>query len=389
MDIYSQKSRWQVLLAIGTILFMIATFWYTNSLAKKLLDGERDKVRIFETLLPIVNNYDEETLNDDIGVETEIFDKVNHIPIIFEKEDGELEGWNLDGEKSFEAITDQKRLQNEINKLRKSGFEPYEGVGYGKWVWYKNTPVHDDLKLLPLIMFLLSSIFAGLGYYLFNSARNAEQNRVWAGMAKETAHQLGTPISAIIAWIEHLKLDNTNTDQLEIIDELRNDVTRLELVADRFSKIGSAPALEKIDISAELQQCIDYMDRRAPKRVSFHLENKTTAPFAMINSHLFDWVIENLYRNALDAMDGTGTITTTIYKDGEALAIDIEDTGKGIPASKQKTVFQPGFSTKTRGWGLGLSLAKRIIENYHKGKIFVKHSKIDHGTTFAIRLPKI
>lgn len=389
MDIYSQKSRWQVLLAIATILFMIATFWYTNSLAKKLLEGERDKVRIFETLLTKLASFDQESLNDEIGVYADIIDKVNHIPIIFEQENGELEGWNLDGEPSLDEFTDQKRLKKEIDELKKSGFEPFEGIGYGKWVWYKNTPLHDDLTQLPYIMFLLSAIFAGLGYYLFNSTRNAEQNRVWAGMAKETAHQLGTPISAIIAWIEHLKLDNTDKAQLEIIDELRNDVTRLELVADRFSKIGSAPALEKIDIAEELQQCINYMDRRAPKRVSFHLENKTTTPFAMINSHLFDWVIENLYRNALDAMDGSGTITTTIYKEGETLAIDIEDTGKGIPASKQKTVFQPGFSTKTRGWGLGLSLAKRIIENYHKGKIFVKQSKIDHGTTFAIRLPKI
>jgi len=165
-------------------------------------------------------------------------------------------------------------------------------------------------------------------------------------------------------------------------------VNRLELVADRFSKIGSAPALDRIDINDSLTKSMEYMSKRAPKKIVFSLDPYSSHEHAMINSHLFNWVIENLYRNALDSMDGKGAITTTVYEDSQMVAIDIADTGSGIPSSKFKTVFQPGFSTKKRGWGLGLSLAKRIIENYHKGKIFVKSSKIDQGTTFAIRLPK-
>ena len=386
MDIYAQKTRWKVLLAILAGIFLVFIAVYSNYISSKLAEGERDKVIIFETLYPKISNLDD--LNADVTTEVEIFDRVNHMPIILEQSDGTLKGWNLDGE-SEEQIDDQERLRKEVQKLQKSGFEPLEGIGYASKVWYKNTKMYDRLKLFPYLMLILSALFVGLCYYLFNSARNAEQSRVWAGMAKETAHQLGTPISAIIAWIEHLKLEIEDESQLEIVQELRDDVTRLELVADRFSKIGSAPELDEKNIVNQLQQCMGYMARRAPKRVKFELENENTMPLAMINSHLFNWVIENIYRNALDAMDGKGYIDTKVYEQGDKIAIDIADTGKGIPSSKHKTVFQPGFSTKKRGWGLGLSLAKRIIEHYHKGKIFVKESKVDHGTTFAIRLPKV
>jgi len=224
---------------------------------------------------------------------------------------------------------------------------------------------------------------------VFNSSRKAEQNRVWAGMAKETAHQLGTPISAIIAWIEHLKLLNEGQEeQLEIVEELRNDVTRLELVADRFSKIGSEPDLKRINIVEELIKCKEYMEKRSPRKVSFDFPE--IGPHdVMINEHLFDWVVENLMRNSLDAMDGKGVISARVYDLGNQINIDISDTGKGIPSSKFGKVFKPGYSTKQRGWGLGLSLAKRIIQDYHKGVIFIKSSKVGEGTTFTIKLPKI
>ena len=209
-------------------------------------------------------------------------------------------------------------------------------------------------------------------------------------MAKETAHQLGTPISAILAWVEHLKDTNAdNPGQLEIIEELGTDITRLELIADRFSKIGSAPELEKTNIYEQLELIKNYMRKRASRNVEFEFSTSDEPLYVDINRHLFSWVLENLIRNALDAMGGSGLISTKVHQEDGHISLDLTDTGKGIPASKHKLVFRPGYSTKVRGWGLGLSLAKRIIENYHKGKIFVKNSKIDEGTTFTIRLPKL
>lgn len=384
MDIYSQRSRWKILLALAAIAFMSFILIYTWNITSRLAEREEATVDMFKLISEELHNG--EVDDQDITLLSLLMDRVNHVPVILESDKGELLGYNLNGE-SDEPISDQEFLRESLEDFKDN--EPLPGIGYAANVHFKNTKLYDQLTIFPYLTLLFSSLFVGLGYYLFNSARNAEQSRVWAGMAKETAHQLGTPISAIIAWIEHLKLELEDKGQLEIVDELRNDVTRLELVADRFSKIGSEPDLTKTQIVDQLKECIVYMDRRAPKRVSFEFENSSLAPVAMINSHLFNWVVENIYRNALDSMDGTGSITTKVYEDGDSLAIDIQDTGKGIPSSKFRTIFQPGYSTKTRGWGLGLSLAKRIIENYHKGKIFVKESKVDHGTTFAIRLPKI
>jgi signal transduction histidine kinase len=246
------------------------------------------------------------------------------------------------------------------------------------------------LRYFPFVQFVLIAAFVAFGYMGFSSARRAEQNRVWVGMAKETAHQLGTPISAIVAWIEHLKLIREPDEEVqEVVGELRNDVSRLELIADRFSKIGSAPKLEPINIYEELDQCRAYMQRRASRKTAFNFPPADSPEkLVYINSHLFDWVVENLLRNALDAMEGKGSITADIYDDQDYVYADFTDTGKGIPDSKFKTVFRPGYTTKKRGWGLGLSLAKRIIEEYHNGKIFVKRSEEGEGTTFTIQLPK-
>nr|MBX2815056.1 HAMP domain-containing histidine kinase [Saprospiraceae bacterium] len=255
--------------------------------------------------------------------------------------------------------------------------------------YYKNSRILTLLTYFPVVMLGLLAAFITLGYVGFNASRRSEQNQVWVGMAKETAHQLGTPISAILAWIEHLKLEENSPEKLEIIGELSRDVDRLDLIADRFSKIGSEPLLEQKDIFAQLRETEHYMQRRAPRKVEFDFPDTNEEPIpVLINSHLFSWVLENLIRNALDAMEGKGRITAEVIDDGQQVGIELSDTGKGIPASKQKTVFQPGYTTKKRGWGLGLSLAKRIIENYHKGKIFVKKSEPNVGTTFSIRLPK-
>jgi signal transduction histidine kinase len=382
MDIYTKKSRWKIYLAIAGVIIILISMFYTNYLVKKLKAEEVKKANLVSSAISSAGKM---PLDYDLNLHYEVIGSNETIPIVIEDEKGKLTGHLYD-----EALLeDQEFLKGEKEKIIETGGNIIEGVGYAKYIYFKNSNLIRLLSYLPYIQFLLISAFIAAGYFSFSTARRSEQNQVWAGMAKETAHQLGTPISAIIAWIEHLKIEaEGNPDQMEIIGELRNDVTRLELIADRFSKIGSEPVLEKINIYDELEKCRVYMERRASRKVKFNFPNPTTNPiFVNINPPLFDWVIENLLRNSLDAMDGSGDITVFVEEEGNEVSINLSDTGKGIPANKFKTVFEPGFTTKKRGWGLGLSLAKRIIDNYHKGKIFVKNSKLDGGTTFCIKLP--
>lgn len=384
MDIYSQRSNWKVVLAVCGALVLLITVVYSNYLAEKLRRNEERNIEIYAMALEdLYQNVSDADLQKDITFQDTVRSSFP-LPIIVELAYGDLLGQNWGEEKNM----DEEFLQSKIEEFLASGKQPLESEGEFKYIYFFNSPLLDYIKYYPLVQLLLVASFILLGYYIFNTSRRAEQNRVWAGMAKETAHQLGTPISAIIAWIEHLKMMHEgDPEHMEIVEELRKDVNRLELVADRFSKIGSAPALVSINIYDELNKCKMYMERRAPRNVSFEFPDQGVA-MVDINEHLFDWVIENLMRNALDAMDGRGVIKIEVYDAGSQVGIDISDTGKGIPSSKFQTVFKPGFSTKKRGWGLGLSLAKRIIEEYHKGKIFVKSSKQGEGTTFSIRLPK-
>jgi signal transduction histidine kinase len=238
-------------------------------------------------------------------------------------------------------------------------------------------------------MFLISA-FVIIGFLGINQTRKAEQNRVWVGLAKETAHQLGTPISAILGWVEHLKMMYADDeDIMEVSNELAYDVDRLSMVANRFSKIGATPELEPGNIYAELNKCRDYMQKRAPRKVTFDFPEADAGNAQVaINPLLLDWVFENLLRNALDAMDGKGKLTGRIREEDTKIHIDITDTGKGIAPKNVRKVFNPGFTTKKRGWGLGLSLVKRIVQEYHKGKIAVSHSEMGKGTTFTITLPR-
>jgi signal transduction histidine kinase len=225
-----------------------------------------------------------------------------------------------------------------------------------------------------------------MSYLIFSTARRAEQNRVWAGMAKETAHQLGTPISALSGWVDYMKLQETNSDTLKVIPEVEKDIERLELIAQRFSKIGSTPELISVNLLDEVSRSVDYIRRRASGRVSITFHSANEKIQAMISPPLFEWVIENLLKNALDALGGSGSIDIEVSQQGKKVFVDVKDSGKGIPAGKFNTVFRPGYSTKKRGWGLGLSLAKRIIDEFHNGKIFVKESSVGKGTTFRIVL---
>jgi signal transduction histidine kinase len=273
--------------------------------------------------------------------------------------------------------------------MQQEGFEPIRD--FANAIYFKESNILRQVRYFPFVQLLFIGVLVFFGFLSVNTARRAEQNRVWVGMAKETAHQLGTPISAIISWIDYLKTIRPNDEEINnVTKELKKDVDRLDLIADRFSKIGADPILKAENIYEVLNRCYLYMKVRAPRGVVFSFPNLDQHPplKVSINTHLFEWVVENLLRNALDAMDGTGEILAEVYEDQDYTYIDLSDTGKGIPTSKFKMVFEPGFTTKKRGWGLGLSLAKRIVENYHSGKIFVKKSEEGKGTTFTIQLPK-
>jgi signal transduction histidine kinase len=243
-----------------------------------------------------------------------------------------------------------------------------------------------QLRYFPYIQFAIILFFLGLSYLIFSTARRAEQNRVWAGMAKETAHQLGTPISALSGWVDYMRLTETNPETQKVIPEVEKDIERLELIAQRFSKIGSAPELVSVNLQKEIARSVEYIRRRASGKVSINFHSSDEKIEAMISPPLFEWVIENLLKNALDAISGSGAIDIYVSKQGKKVYVDVKDSGKGIPSGKFNTVFRPGFSTKKRGWGLGLSLAKRIVEEFHGGKIFVKESSVGKGTTFRIVL---
>jgi len=260
---------------------------------------------------------------------------------------------------------------------------------YGKCsIYYQGSFLLTQLKYYPVIQFAVIALFMILAYFLFNFSRRAEQNQVWVGMSKETAHQLGTPLSSLIAWIEILRMKGIDE---ETLGEMGKDIKRLEIITERFSKIGSKPELKTQDLQQVLEESISYMRPRTSRKINIDLVNLLPEDERMnvkLNVPLFDWVIENLFRNAIDAIETSGSLEVQFGDKGKYAYIDVIDTGKGIPKSKLKTVFQPGYTSKKRGWGLGLSLAKRIIEDYHKGKIFVRRSEVGKGTTFRILLPK-
>jgi len=379
MELYAKKSRWKLYLFLVAMIILAISTLYTNHIATKLAQGERDKADIWAKTMERMQDENAD-LNEDVTLEVETI-RSPDLPIIMVNEKGKIsESLN------FSANAD---LDLELKKMKNSELQPIEGTGYARHTYYKHSSTLTLLTYFPILQILFFAVFAGIGYLLFSSARRSEQNQVWVGMAKETAHQLGTPISGIIGWIDHLRVLKPDEEEVqEVLDELGNDVERLNLIADRFSKIGSEPKLTSVNIYKELDECRNYMQRRASRKTVFDFPSPDQIINVKINPPLFAWVIENLLRNALDAMGGKGTISARVAEEDNFISIEISDTGKGIPSGKLKTVFEPGFTTKKRGWGLGLSLAKRIIESYHSGRIFVKKSSIDEGTTFAIKLPK-
>lgn len=292
---------------------------------------------------------------------------------------GNLEGGNTGISQDYLMATiAEMRKQNEPIAITINN----DTVNY---IFYKDSKLLQQLKYYPFFQIFIIALFLLISYYLFSTSRKVEQNQVWVGMAKETAHQLGTPLSSLIAWVEYLKMKNVDENT---INELSKDIVRLETITERFSKIGSVPTLEQENLNKVINDTLGYLRARISKKVSITFNTQNNAEiYAKLNPSLFSWVLENLIKNAVDAMKGEGNIDIYITDQTQFVYIDISDTGTGIPRAKQKTIFEPGFTTKQRGWGLGLSLVKRIIENYHSGKIFVKQSDTT-GTTFRIVLNK-
>lgn len=320
-----------------------------------------------------------------LNILTLINTQENTIPIIITEEDGTF---NTDCNIKYKPENKEKVLKKELEKM-KSYAEPlrYE-LTRGKWqlLYYRESNLLRNLKYYPVIQLIVIVVFIIVAYFAFSATQKAEQNQVWVGMSKETAHQLGTPISSLMAWIELLKMQNVDET---LINEFEKDTQRLQKITERFSKIGSRPELTSQNLNEILTSTVNYLKTRSSQKVIFEtLFPKDQEIKLPVNAALFSWVIENLCKNAIDAMDNEGKISIAVIEKPDFVYIDLTDTGKGVHKSQFKTVFQPGFSTKKRGWGLGLSMAKRIVENYHKGKIFIKWSEINKGTTFRIILNK-
>jgi K+-sensing histidine kinase KdpD len=394
LDIYLKRKRGKIVLLVVAVIIGVGSLLYTNWLTEKMAQEERKKVELWaEATKRFVDSgnisgtsAEFQNLNSAyLTFINEILEQNTTIPIIVVNPDG---SFNNDANISYKDERREQVLTNELEKM-KNYSDPIPiklSEETTQYLYFRESNILRNLRYYPLVQLVVIVIFILVAYFAFNASRQAEQNQVWVGMSKETAHQLGTPISSLMAWIELLKLQGVDE---ELVKEFEKDTQRLEKITERFSKIGSKPELLQQNLVEVLISTISYLKTRSSDKVRFETSfNENDFVVAPLNTALFSWVIENLCKNAIDAMDNNGTITINLKEKESAINIDISDTGKGIHKSQHKTVFNPGYSTKKRGWGLGLSLAKRIIENYHSGKIFIKSSEIGKGTTFRIMLNK-
>ena len=370
--------RWIIVVASFIIISLI--LWNTYVFFQKFKAEERSKMQNWSFAQTDLLKTD--NLEGDIGeLPLQIIKSNTTTPMIKVDQNGNIEFNNIDEKK----VKDSVYIQNLILKFSKEN-RPIE-IRYKDDVlstlYYGNSPLLNKLKYYPLALLLIILLFGAVVYFFYRSTQNATQNKLWSGMAKETAHQIGTPLSSLIGWTEILKSEHVNPDY---IVEIEKDVDRLQTITERFSKIGSVPKLVKTDIVKETIDSYDYLKARSSKLIEFEIIAPHEAVYVNLNSQLYSWTIENLVKNAIDAMKGKGKLTIEILSSDTHVKINISDAGKGIPKKKFNTIFEPGHTSKKRGWGLGLSLAKRIIEDYHKGKIKVLSSEIDKGTTVQISL---
>jgi len=365
---------------VSAVLIGLGSLWYTSALVEKLANEERKKVELWAKATETLASAADPTM--DLSFVFDVIKDNQTIPVILTTEtDSIITSRNLD---SIQA-ENPGYLATKLSEMKKTA-QPIEVklIAGKNLIYYSHSNLLKQLQIFPFVQLGVIGLFIFVSYLAFSSSRRAEQDQVWVGMSKETAHQLGTPLSSLMAWVEYMKMKELDK---EMIDELEKDVNRLNVITERFSKIGSSPELTNQNVYKVIEESADYMRARSPKKVNIYFSENTEKQILVpLNAPLFAWVVENLFRNAVDAMEGAGQIIISIALQGKHVIIDVEDTGKGIPRSKLKTVFQPGYTTKKRGWGLGLSLSKRIIEIYHGGKIFVKESLPNKGTTFRIVL---
>ena len=378
MNIYSKKQTWKFFLLLFAVSIGVSSLFYTQKLVECLSAEERKKVELWAEATRQLAGSD--AMDMDINFLVRIIQDNETVPVILTNKDEEIISYrNLDTTR----VKQKGYLQKQLARMKKS-HEPIEivlGDDNKNYIFYKDSTLLNQLYFYPFIQLVIIIIFIFISYYAFSLSRRAEQNQVWVGMSKETAHQLGTPTSSLIAWVEMLRMRNVDET---IVAEIEKDVNRLEKITERFSKIGSKPVLKNTNISDIIKNIRLYLSARLSEQVTFLVSLPDYEIIAPVNASLFEWVLENVCKNAYDAISGKGTIHIVAKKKQRKVIIDINDSGKGIPKSKYKTIFKPGFTTKAGGWGLGLSLSKRIIENYHNGKIFVHSSESGKGTTIRI-----
>jgi signal transduction histidine kinase len=397
LGIYDQKSRIKIIVAVLALLMGAATVVYTNWLVQRVSEREQEQIRLYAKAQEFIINTEVDS-NTNFVFE-EIINANTTIPIILASDEGPVSAKNI----NFAHLSDADSvalLTAEFADMKQQHAPIVVSLGAGmhNYIYYKDSRLLSQLRTYPLVGLGVIASLAVMAYFAFSYSRRSEQNRVWVGLAKETAHQLGTPLSSLVGWQAYLRESDRFRGE-PIVEELGKDIRRLEIITERFSNIGSVPVMRDENLLQTTRNAIAYLESRVSKKVKFSIE--TDLPLdtpARINVPLFDWVIENICKNAVDAMEGRGSITLHLrrvrvrrtwwhrHEPAQQVAIDITDTGKGIAKNKLETVFQPGFTTKKRGWGLGLALAKRIIENYHEGKLFVKWSEPGRGTTFRVVL---
>jgi len=381
--------KWALILASFSIVTLI--LWNTNQFFRKFKNEERLKMEVLATAYENFNNND---LDIDVSLEEKIIQSNSSIPMIITHENGDIKLWSNLGvakTKKFTSLSVDDRifLSRQLHQMKEDNVPlvvhlKLDNINIKENIYYRDSDLLNKLQYYPLGLLLILFLFGSIIYLTFKSIKIAEQNKLWAGMAKETAHQIGTPLSSLLGWVALLRLEDANE---ETVSEIEKDVNRLNTIAERFSKIGSIPKLVRKDIVQETRTAFDYIKSRSFKQIDFKFETEENSPiYVKLNVQLYSWVIENLVKNAIDAMLGKGELTIKILQENSNAIISITDTGKGIPKRLFKKIFEPGFTTKRRGWGLGLSLTKRIIEDYHKGKIYVKKSEIGKGTCFIIQV---
>ena len=376
----NNKILFRSLFVVIALLIVVASLIVSHFLVENLSKEERNKIEIWaEATKEMASNAE----NMNMNLVAQILKSNTTIPVIlYDKKENFYTSANID----LPELDDQIFLKQRAESFKKR-HDPIiiEAEGFDQYIYYDDSYTLKQLQLYPYVQLGVLFIFMITAFFALFTTMRMEQDRLWVGLSKETAHQLGTPISSLLAWLEYLKLKETDQS---IVRDMEKDVDRLQMITDRFSKIGSVPALESQNMVDIIHRSIAYLEKRISKKVVFVVELSDKPLYAQVNEPLLSWVIENLTKNAVDAMGGQGQIIYRLSDKGKFVSLDIQDTGKGIPKSKFRTIFNPGYTTKSRGWGLGLSLAKRIIESYHKGRIYVKTSEIGVGTTFCIELKK-